>query len=166
MHYGIISDTHLHDALGDGIPDWIAAAFTGVDLILHAGDMVDPAMVEVLQAIAPVCVVRGNMDPHDPHLPLDREIPFGKDLGTIVIAHRPESLHRALGHHPRPGTTIAINGHTHVAEFKKVGGIWYLNPGSPTHPRGGQRPSVAILTIDGDGMPHAEFKYPPDCADE
>ena len=166
MRYGVISDTHLHVRHGDSLPEWIVEAFTGVDLILHAGDMVDRGMIEVLEEIAPVCAVRGNMD-HSAHdLPNEREILLDGHPGWIVLAHRPACLERALRHHQREGTVIAVHGHTHLAEFQKYGDVWVLNPGSATHPRGGQNPSVAILTIDADGIPHAEFKYPPGCADE
>ena len=183
MLYGVISDTHLHLAHGDSLPEWVVDAFHGVDLILHAGDIVDRETVEALEAIAPICVVRGNMDhfPPDGDFPLHREIPLGGSQGTIVIAHRPETLQHALerlsgqrhhehhGHHDHSGhrgTAIGIHGHTHLAAFRKMGSFWVLNPGSPTHPRGGQSPSVALLTIDAEGIPQAVFKYPPECADE
>lgn len=166
MRYGIISDTHIGKAGKGCLPDWIVEALTGVDLILHAGDLIDPGLVATLEALAPVCAVRGNMDNACRDLPLEREIPLDGTPGSIVIAHRPETLQRALGHHTRPGTIVAIHGHTHLAEFRRIGNFWVLNPGSPTHPRGGQCPSVAVLTIAEDGTPVAEFKYPPDCADE
>ena len=180
MLYGVISDTHLHVAHGDSLPEWVVDVLGGVDLILHAGDIVDRETVEALEAIAPTCAVRGNMDHFsiDGDLPLQREIPLGRNQGTIVIAHRPETLHHALekhsshghhgvhGHPGHRGPTIGIHGHTHLATFRKTGSVWVLNPGSPTHPRGGQSPSVALLTIDAEGIPQAVFKYPPDCADE
>ena len=43
--------------------DEIATAFAGVDLILHAGDIVLPSVLDQLEAIAPVLAARGNNDP-------------------------------------------------------------------------------------------------------
>src|ERR1700675_3279844 len=53
---GVISDTH-----GLLRPE-ATAALRGSDLIIHAGDVGDPAIIEELRAIAPLFVVRGNVD--------------------------------------------------------------------------------------------------------
>ena len=53
---GLISDTHglLRPA--------VVAALSGVDRILHAGDVGKPEILDELRAIAPVTAVRGNVD--------------------------------------------------------------------------------------------------------
>ena len=53
---GIISDTHGQ------LPDSVADAFGGVNLILHAGDIGDPDIIDALKKIAPTIAVRGNTD--------------------------------------------------------------------------------------------------------
>jgi putative phosphoesterase len=53
---GVISDTH-----GLLRPE-VAAALAGVELIIHAGDIGNPQILEVLTRIAPVHAVRGNTD--------------------------------------------------------------------------------------------------------
>jgi putative phosphoesterase len=53
---GLISDTH-----GMIRPE-IFTAFEGVELILHAGDVGDDAIIAELETIAPVSAVRGNTD--------------------------------------------------------------------------------------------------------
>jgi putative phosphoesterase len=58
---GIVSDTHVGDAL-PALPEGIAPALAGVDLILHAGDVTTRAVLDRLAAIAPVVAVRGNHD--------------------------------------------------------------------------------------------------------
>ena len=53
---GIISDTHGR------LPQSVAKAFAGVDLIIHAGDIGEPDVLQALEKIAPTIAVRGNMD--------------------------------------------------------------------------------------------------------
>ena len=165
MKLGIISDTHLEGCSepGNSLPDWVLDAFFGVDMILHAGDICDQDILSELAAIAPVYGVRGNMDSRMSDLPSAREIHLGKGNGTAVISHRPET---ALGDAERsPDAVLVIHGHTHFAECKRIGTRWLLNPGSPTKPRGGQIPSVAVVTVIR-GHVEAEFKYPPELVDE
>ena len=56
MKLGIISDTH------DLLRPEVLAALTGVDAILHAGDINSQQILDQLQTIAPVYAVRGNAD--------------------------------------------------------------------------------------------------------
>jgi putative phosphoesterase len=53
---GIISDTHGR------LPQSVSKAFKNTDLIIHAGDIGDPQIIEALEKIAPIRAVRGNMD--------------------------------------------------------------------------------------------------------
>lgn len=46
---------------------------------------------------------------------------------------------------------IALYGHTHVHFAEQVGGIFVMNPGSPTLPRGGNKPTYGVITISGSG---------------
>src|SRR5437763_1534472 len=56
MHIGIISDTH-----GLLRPEALTALI-GSDLIIHAGDVGKPEILESLKALAPVVAVKGNID--------------------------------------------------------------------------------------------------------
>src|SRR5476651_851331 len=77
---GLIADTH-----GLLRPE-IAAAFAGVELILHAGDVGGCAVLDALSAIAPVEAVHGNVDdPHDPSLARERVAAIGGV--TIHVSH-------------------------------------------------------------------------------
>jgi len=58
---GVVSDTHVGDAL-PALPEGIAPALAGVDLILHAGDVTTRAVLDRLAEIAPVVAVQGNHD--------------------------------------------------------------------------------------------------------
>src|SRR6185437_10085618 len=69
---GLISDTH-----GLVRPE-IARALDGVAIIVHAGDVGGPHVLDALRRIAPVEAVYGNVDdPHDPSLAAGRAIPIG-----------------------------------------------------------------------------------------
>ena len=65
MRVGVISDTH-----GLLRPE-AERVLRGVDLILHAGDVGNPQILERLKTIAPVFAVRGNVDTE----PWARELP-------------------------------------------------------------------------------------------
>lgn len=140
---GLISDTH-----GQFRPA-IAEIFSGVDFIVHAGD-VGGRVLEDLRALAPVFAVSGNVDDrHDPMLPPSRALSAG-DL-TIHVSHGDE-----LGS-PRPDALFArydadiiVYGHTHRALLVRGGdGRICVNPGAAGPRRFNLVPSVAILTVDG-----------------
>src|SRR4029079_18157919 len=77
---GVISDTH--GLLRPGV----AAAFHGVDLILHAGDVGGAAVYRALAAMAPIEAVYGNVDdPHDPSLARERAVTVGGI--TLHVSH-------------------------------------------------------------------------------
>ena len=61
MLIGLISDTHIPDR-AKVLPQKVIEAFNDVELILHAGDLTSPRVIEELEDIAPVMAVQGNMD--------------------------------------------------------------------------------------------------------
>ena len=90
---GVISDTHGY------LDPSVATLFAGVDHIIHAGDVGDPAIIAALQAIAPLTVVSGNVEPDDLSATLPREVE-GEVAGVrFVVAHKPKRLlkHLAAG---------------------------------------------------------------------
>ena len=146
---GLISDTH--GLLRPGI----AAVFTGVDLIVHAGDVGGGAVLDALSAIARVEAVYGNVDdPRDPSLAAERTIPIG-DL-TLHVSHGHE-----LGR-PTPelvaaryAADVLVFGHTHRAVVWRVGADArsgeriVINPGAAGPRRFDLMPSVARVTVAG-----------------
>src|SRR3972149_1007108 len=78
---GVIADTHVPQRLRR-LPDGIPAAFRGVDLILHAGDLNSVRVVTELEEIAPVQAVAGNADLFRSGLPLTRVLEIeGRRIG-------------------------------------------------------------------------------------
>lgn len=59
MRIGLIADTHIEDAATD-LPPEVNRVLVGSDLILHAGDIYHPSVVDRLERLAPVLVVAGN----------------------------------------------------------------------------------------------------------
>ena len=62
---GLISDTHMAGS-GRSLPEVVLEALTGVDLILHCGDLECLGVLDYLETIAPVLAVRGYEDPTEP----------------------------------------------------------------------------------------------------
>lgn len=151
---GVISDTHLDDT-GEALAVLLAIAerhFRGVDMILHAGDIVAP---DVLAAFAPspVHAVRGNMDPAAPGLPWKRILDIdGCRIGLMHGWGPREGLVERLRKEFRDDALdCLIFGHSHVPVCHWVDGLLLFNPGSATDRRGMPYESVGVLEID-DGV--------------
>jgi putative phosphoesterase len=136
---GVISDTH-----GSLVPA-IHKTFQGADLILHAGDIDSPEVIERLNHIAPVVAVRGNMDfgGWSHKLPKSDLIEVGQIY--LYMLHNLEALDLDPG---AADIQVVISGHTHHPSNQEVNGVLYLNPGSACYPRRNQPPSVARLHIN------------------
>jgi putative phosphoesterase len=145
MTVGVISDTH-----GLLRPEAVAALHAS-ELIIHAGDVGDPQILERLRAIAPTCAVRGNVDTAAwaKVLPLTDVVEAG-DLRLYVLHNLAD-----LDLDPKAaGFAAVITGHTHrpVAEMRN--GVLFLNPGS-AGPRRFRLPiAVARLQIEGTRLSH------------
>ena len=57
----------------------------------------------------------------------------------------------------RTGARVAVAGHTHAPEVEEFDGVLWVNPGSPSCPRGGDPRSVAVVAVAGDGAVAAEI---------
>ena len=118
---GVISDTH-----GLIRPEALAA-LTGAALIIHAGDIGAPGVLDELRAIAPVVAVRGNNDKGEwaESLPETEAIDFG--TVTIYVLHDLKQLDQDP---IKAGFHVVISGHSHRPSIEKRDGIVFLNPGS------------------------------------
>jgi uncharacterized protein len=118
---GVISDTH-----GLLRPSAIAA-LRGSDVILHAGDVGRPEILEELRAIAPVVAVRGNVDYGDwaDGLPQDEVVSFGGH--QLYMLHILADLNR---NPVKAGISAILYGHSHKPDITERDGVLYFNPGS------------------------------------
>jgi uncharacterized protein len=149
---GVIADTH-----GLLRPE-VAAAFAGVQMILHAGDVGGAKVLGGLSKIAPVDAVYGNVDDaHDPALARQRAVTLGGV--TIHVSHGHElgqpTAARMLA---RYQADVVIFGHTHKAVIVRDGNRLAFNPGAAGPRRFDLQPSVARLTITAGDPPSIEVE--------
>ena len=140
---GVISDTH-----GLLRPN-VADALCGVERIIHAGDVGDPAILDELEAIAPVVAVRGNVDrgAWANTLPMTEVVDVGGIL--LYVLH---DLH-ALDLTPSAaGFAAVISGHSHQPVIETRNGVLYINPGSAGPRRFTLPVTLAKLTVGAGGL--------------
>jgi putative phosphoesterase len=118
---GLISDTH-----GLLRPEAVSG-LSGCGLIIHAGDVGGPAILERLEALAPVVAVRGNIDTGA----------WASGLPETAVAEagsfRIHVLHdvKQLAIDPAAeGFSMVVSGHSHKAGRSERDGVVYVNPGS------------------------------------
>lgn len=138
VRVGLIADTH-----GLLRPEAVDA-LRGSDLILHAGDVGGPDILERLGELAPTLCVRGNTDRGD----------WARDLPETrtheVGGARLYMLHdlKALDFSPaEAGFAAVVSGHSHVPNISLQAGVLYVNPGSAGRRRFRLPVSVAVLEI-------------------
>lgn len=149
---GVISDTHLHTRDAGRLPVEILELYQrfGVDLIVHAGDIVDQAVLDRLEAVAPVIAVHGNNEPMELWKRLPERIVLTAGPWTIGIAHGhggPSARKTVLTAFPVP-VDFVIYGHSHIPMIEEVDGVRYFNPGSPTDRRWAAHFGIGIVQID------------------
>lgn len=144
---GVISDTH------GLLRQSAAAAMRGCDLIIHAGDVGNPAILEELGAIAPMVAVRGNIDKGRWATKLaEREVVELDECRMLVLHDRDE-----LDIDPQAaGIRAVIAGHSHRPSIETRNGVLHFNPGSAGPRRFGLPVTVGWLTL-GRGEPAAKI---------
>jgi uncharacterized protein len=135
---GIISDTH-----GLLRPE-VVRTFDGASLIIHAGDIGRPAVLEGLKNIAPVIAVRGNTDREAWafRLPLTEVVKIGEVSLYVLHDLAKLDLDPSVS-----GFSAVISGHSHEPAKKMKNDVLFLNPGSAGPRRFTLPVSVAVLHI-------------------
>jgi len=150
---GVISDNHGY------LDPAVLEIFAGVDHIIHAGDVMDPVILDRLATIAPVTAVAGNMDSEEPTSALPREV-VGEVAGVrFLVGHKRKRLLRDLAAGSIAGLgagempDLVIYGHDHVPAAAWVEGTLYLDPGSASAPHEeDDGPTVAIVEVTRAGL--------------
>jgi putative phosphoesterase len=140
---GIISDTH-----GLLRPEAVGA-LGGSDLIIHAGDVGTPAVLDALRGVAPTFVVRGNIDKGSwaAKLPMTELVNMGERLFLVLHDISQLDLDPAAA-----GFAAVVFGHSHQPMIETRDGVLFLNPGS-AGPRRFKLPvSVARIAVSGPHM--------------
>ncbi|MFC1709422.1 metallophosphoesterase family protein [Candidatus Omnitrophota bacterium] len=150
MKIGVISDTHIPEK-ATGIPKEIYSAFKGVDLILHAGDLVSLDAIKSLEKIAPLKAVCGNMDtPETKKILKEKEvINAGKfKIGLIHGRGGPSNLINFVKSAFREKMDVIVFGHSHTPVNEKIEGTLFFNPGSSTDTMFAPYLSYGIIEIN------------------
>jgi putative phosphoesterase len=139
---GVISDTH-----GLLRPEALAA-LSGVERILHAGDIGRPDVLARLRLLAPVTAIRGNVDGEwAAGLPESELVEVGGV--AIYLVH---DLGRLDVQPAAAGVRVVVSGHTHRPVVKRKDGVLYLNPGSAGPQRFDLPVTLALLELSGNGL--------------
>lgn len=179
MILGVIADTHIPDRTRQLHPK-VLPLFeeSGVEVILHAGDVSVPRVLAELREIAPVYAVRGNRD-----FWRLRDLPAFVDLEfnrvPMVLAHgqgrwwnylagkvqylahglQPERYKRQLVQ-TFPHARVIIFGHLHIPINDWVGERLLFNPGTACCPEIKKLPpSVGFLHVNAGGEVKGEIVY-------
>ncbi len=140
---GVIADTH------GLIRPQALAALAGSDLIIHAGDVGTPEVLDALRAIAPVHAVRGNVDRGSwaARLPMTARVEAGGH--RIYVLHIVDELDLDP---PSAGFAAVIFGHSHKPSLQTRDGVLWLNPGSAGPRRFDLPVSLARVRVEAGGL--------------
>lgn len=151
LRIGVLSDTHLPDSseAREYLAHLVEDILAPVDMILHAGDLVTPELLDVFIDY-PCHAVRGNMDPESPTLPLKKIINVeGFTIGLIHGWGAPHDLEeRVFAEFASTTLDCIVYGHSHQPACHYRDGVLFFNPGSATDRRTMAYHSVGLLEID------------------
>ena len=147
----VLADTHL-PTRAKRLPDAVLAAVDDADGIVHAGDWVDEAVLDLLLATGkPVLGVAGNNDGDALHARLPEVATATQEGVRLAVVHETGA---ATGRERRmddrfPDADVLIFGHSHIPwDTTTPRGLRLLNPGSPTDRRRQPRCTYGVLTLD------------------
>ncbi|MEO3804552.1 metallophosphoesterase family protein [Nonomuraea sp. B1E8] len=156
MRVVALSDTHA-PRRWRSCPPRVAEHVRGADLILHAGDVCVPSVIEELVAYAPVHVVKGNNDGPDLDAPETLELTLdGLRIGMIHDSG-PAKGRLARMRRRFPRADLVVFGHSHIPLDESDGGLRIFNPGSPTDRRRQPHGTLGLLTIERGALTRAEI---------
>ena len=148
MRIGLISDTH-----GLLRPQALRA-LAGVELIVHAGDVGGPEVLQGLSALAPVHAVRGNNDRGGWADKLPARLAL--ELGGVRIEVLHDLKDFGVESASRRGSQVVVSGHSHQPSVIERNGVLFVNPGSA----GGRRFKLPVTVgelIVADGSACAQI---------
>ena len=174
LRIGLISDTHSAGS-GRDLPGKVLEVLSGVDLILHCGDLECLGVLDYLETVAPVLAVRGYEDPrepgdrladavrvvhadgvaigmiHDIQWPGPKIATTGDGTGLVLPeGQAADTLAAKFGER----VDVVLFGDTHEELVCRWDGALMVNPGSPTYPgkrhRRGALGTVGLMEIDGE----------------
>jgi len=145
---GVISDTHLDD-YDDKMRKCVAEHFSDVDMILHAGDMVDLRVLKIFgeKEVKAVC---GNMDNYSVQEKFPKQLIFEINGFKFLLIHgwgSPWGIEERISAEFKDVDCI-VYGHTHKPANHKKGNVLFFNPGSAVDRYFASSRTIGILEID------------------
>jgi putative phosphoesterase len=151
MRLLVLSDTHIPD-FAKRLPAGLLPELRQADLVLHAGDVTSPAVLDELAGFAPVHVALGNGDgPAIAAWGATPEVRLELDGAPVAMVHdagpRPGRERRLTRRFPE--ARLIVFGHSHIPIDATYEGVRLLNPGSPTWKRRQPAPTYGVVHISG-----------------
>lgn len=162
----LLSDTHgaLH-------PEILSLAMDA-DLVVHAGDLGNAAVIESLQqSVGSVHCVLGNNDveakwPYEGHdilrnLPESLRIPLPRGLLVVEHGHRanPAKKRHQILRHRYPEARVVVYGHSHRLVIDRDQTPWIVNPGAAGRSRTFGGPTCVVLTISNSEWEVTPYRF-------
>lgn len=151
----LITDTHV-PARARRLPTDVLDAVTAADVVVHAGDWVDVATLDLLESRARVLHgVSGNNDGPELRARLPEIARFTVEDLSIAVVHETGPARRREERMDLefPGVDLLVFGHSHIPwDTVTPGGMRLLNPGSPTDRRRQPRCTMMRVTVEGRGV--------------
>lgn len=144
----LLADTHV-PARAKRLPDAVMRAVDEADIVVHAGDWIDAATLDLLESRSRVLVgVYGNNDGPELRERLPEIARLTLEEVDVAVVHetgakqrREERMDAAF-----PGTDLLVFGHSHIPwDTVAPSGMRLLNPGSPTDRR--RQPVCTMMTV-------------------
>jgi putative phosphoesterase len=143
----VLGDTHLPRGARH-LSEQCVHVLRRADAIVHTGDLTSLAVLEELEAFAPVHAVHGNMDDSEARARLPARLVVELEGLRIGVVHdgsiRAGREARLRGWFPE--CDVIAYGHSHLPEIQSYDGCWIVNPGSPTERRRAPTRTIAVLT--------------------
>ena len=152
MKVGVVADTHL-PRFGVELPASLRDGLRkeGVELIVHLGDFTGAGIPALFEVLAPLEAVAGNNDPPELVARFGRRKVVPVDGVRLGLVHgdgpRGTTIDRSVSAFAQETVDVICFGHSHQPLCERRGGLWLVNPGSPTDRRQQPRCSYAILDI-------------------
>jgi putative phosphoesterase len=146
----VLSDTHIPD-FATRLPPNLVPELSRADVILHAGDVTSPDILDELASSATVHVALGNGDgPAVAAWGATDEVLLDLDGLPVAMVHDSGSRTGREGRLTRrfPEARLIVFGHSHIPIDVEHAGVRLFNPGSPTWKRRQPAPTYGIVLID------------------
>ncbi|HEV7853767.1 MAG TPA: metallophosphoesterase [Mycobacterium sp.] len=151
MRLLLIADTHVPKRARD-LPDRVWDEVARADVVVHAGDWVEPALLDALEARAARLVACwGNNDGEElrARLPERADVTLGGVRFTVVHETGGSGGRDSRMAKQYPNTDVLVFGHSHIPwDSTATTGLRLLNPGSPTDRR--RQPFCTYMTANVD----------------